>query len=284
MLYKRIITAMVAFPLALLTLVYGPPWFLISLLLIFATLSTVEVMQIIFPKLNLLTTLDGGKGQPGQKVPVWIKWVGVIAGGAIFLIPILVGNQYFMHILISVFLLLCILGMFGANDPQVAVCLILALVVSVLYGTLSWLAVWGLYEMYPRGSGVIFVLFVVVCSDTGGYFGGRLLGRHKLAPRLSPNKTVEGALVGLSLAVLSGGITNHFFGNSFGSLPVALGAAFVGSCFCQLGDLVESAFKRFGGVKDSGAIFPGHGGFLDRVDGLLFAAPAIWLIFSFATV
>jgi phosphatidate cytidylyltransferase len=113
-------------------------------------------------------------------------------------------------------------------------------------------------------------------GDTGGYFGGRFFGRRKLSARISPNKTVEG-LVGSVIASLCGGLAAHAW--YLPELPLAhavvLGVA-VGA-LGQAGDLFESLIKRSVGAKDSGWIVPGHGGLLDRIDGLLFTSAGTWL-------
>lgn len=132
--------------------------------------------------------------------------------------------------------------------------------------------------LYLLDSGPIWVIFTFVATwiaDTSAYTVGRLVGRRPLAPTISPNKTIEGAVGGLTvtalvfsaltfLPVLS--VTQRLF---FG-LAVAVAAT--------AGDLFESVFKRRAGVKDSGAILPGHGGFLDRIDSLLFTAPISYLL------
>jgi phosphatidate cytidylyltransferase len=116
---------------------------------------------------------------------------------------------------------------------------------------------------------VLFTVFAAMGSDSGGYFVGRALGRHKLAPSISPSKTVEGALGGLAGAMLIATICHAvFFGALGGGEAVALGAAI--GVLAQFGDLCESALKRAFGAKDSGWIIPGHGGILDRLDSLLF--------------
>ncbi len=116
---------------------------------------------------------------------------------------------------------------------------------------------------------VVFVVAVVWASDIGAYAAGRLIGGRRLAPRISPGKTWSGAAGGLLAAVLVG----------FGVGRVSGGAvAAVLSVLAQIGDLTESAAKRRGGVKDSGTLIPGHGGLLDRLDGMLAAGPAAALL------
>ena len=139
----------------------------------------------------------------------------------------------------------------------------------------------GSIEMYAldyqglADPGFFLIFFTVACTflnDTGAYFSGLKLGRHKLAPSISPGKTVEGTIGGIVACILTGLIVNYGFGSPLNSdwtilfsLVIAFAAIF--------GDLTESAIKRGAGIKDSGAIVPGHGGVLDRFDSLIFVFP-----------
>src|ERR671920_1709878 len=127
--------------------------------------------------------------------------------------------------------------------------------------------------------GVVLILIAVVgpwISDSGAYFAGRIFGRHLLFPSLSPKKTVEGGLGGLLLTVLVVAPLAYVL-LSF-SLPKALLIGATVSVASQCGDLFESSLKRILDVKDLGNFLPGHGGVLDRVDSLLFTAPAVYYI------
>lgn len=142
-----------------------------------------------------------------------------------------------------------------------------------------------LQRLPGQGPGIVTTLFVaVILTDTAAYFGGRALGRHKLAPVVSPNKTWEGAVSGFVFATL--GLCGLYLLRdrySWTALPewplykYAMAGALL-SVASQVGDLVESSLKRDAGVKDSGVFFPGHGGVLDRCDGFLFAAPVLYYI------
>jgi phosphatidate cytidylyltransferase len=118
---------------------------------------------------------------------------------------------------------------------------------------------------------VLFILVSVVATDVLAFVCGRLIGGPKLAPAISPNKTWSGFLGGISAAGLAGAA----FAAAIGADPVRLGlAGLVLGIVSQIGDLTESALKRSFGVKDSGTLIPGHGGIMDRIDGLVFAAAA----------
>ncbi len=126
----------------------------------------------------------------------------------------------------------------------------------------------------PTGAWVLLTMVLAWGSDTAAYFVGRKLGRTKLAPRISPKKTLEGSAGGLLAAVI-GAVVMSFFLDGLGVVDaVALGV--LGGAAGQAGDLLMSVLKRSSGVKDSGGILPGHGGILDRVDALAFTAPATW--------
>lgn len=113
-------------------------------------------------------------------------------------------------------------------------------------------------------------------NDTTAYFGGKLFGRSKMYPAISPNKTWAGSISGMIGSI--GGVfaIRAIFGIDYPWLPL-LGLGIVGGVLGQLGDLAESMFKRSAGVKDSGNLLPGHGGMLDRIDAFLFVAPITWL-------
>lgn len=120
---------------------------------------------------------------------------------------------------------------------------------------------------------LLFVLVITWIGDTAAYFVGRTIGKHKLAPVLSPNKTWEGTIASLIGALLVAVLFARWINIP---LPHLLGMAAAGNVAGQAGDLFESAFKRSAGVKDSGTLLPGHGGVLDRIDALILAIPVVW--------
>ncbi|MFH2058281.1 MAG: phosphatidate cytidylyltransferase [Pseudomonadota bacterium] len=128
---------------------------------------------------------------------------------------------------------------------------------------------------------VIWLLIVIFANDTGAFYTGFFWGRKKLSPSISPNKTIEGSIGGAAVSMLAGFIfCQLFFGNislSLMAIPGALMLAIAG----QIGDLFESAMKRASKIKDSGRILPGHGGMLDRIDGLLLATPVLYVYLVF---
>lgn len=142
------------------------------------------------------------------------------------------------------------------------------------------LATWQLLAAHPGDGQYWLVTFIVVTisSDIGGYFAGILLGRHKMAPVISPNKTWEGfggSVVGCTVA---GALCVTLMLDGDWWIGVVLGLAVV--LAATAGDLIESLFKRDLGVKDMGRFMPGHGGLMDRMDSLLIAGPVVWVVLS----
>jgi phosphatidate cytidylyltransferase len=125
---------------------------------------------------------------------------------------------------------------------------------------------------------VMTFVIVVGCNDTFGYIFGVLLGKHKLAPAISPKKTWEGLIGSLIFSILGGGIMLSLLFEKHWLVGAAIGVAAVFTATC--GDLIESAIKRDLDLKDMGAILPGHGGMLDRLDSVLLSAPIIWAILT----
>ena len=133
------------------------------------------------------------------------------------------------------------------------------------------------YFIETRNEGlayVIFALLIVWTTDSGAYFTGRKIGKRKLWPDISPNKTIEGFVGGIIWALITAFII-QWINPLTSSMLVLIGITIVSSIFGQLGDLVESAIKRHYNVKDSGKLLPGHGGILDRFDSILFVLPLL---------
>jgi phosphatidate cytidylyltransferase len=144
-------------------------------------------------------------------------------------------------------------------------------VFSIIYGSFFVSSIGFLIE---EGRNIILILFATVwAGDTFAYFVGKSIGKHKLAPKLSPKKTWEGAFASVLGSVLFGGGLAYYFNHLEALIPVL-----IASVIMQIGDLFESFIKRQVGVKDSSNLIPGHGGVLDRIDALIFAS-VVFLIF-----
>jgi len=132
------------------------------------------------------------------------------------------------------------------------------------------------------GPGAVFwLLLVVAVSDSAQYYVGRLLGRRKLAPIVSPAKTVEGAIGGLVAATIAGAVAAPRLAGPSLTVPAGALVALLVASFGIVGDLFESLLKRSAAVKDSSSLIPGHGGVLDRVDSYLFAAPCYYVVLRY---
>ena len=132
----------------------------------------------------------------------------------------------------------------------------------------------ALVELQARSPWLVLAAMAIVwIADTAAYFAGRAFGRRKLAPLVSPGKTWEGVFGGLAASVLLAALVLPLLGLSWSSLPALALLTLATAAISVVGDLFESLMKRHSGVKDSGAIFPGHGGLMDRLDSLLAALP-----------
>lgn len=161
---------------------------------------------------------------------------------------------------------------------------ILADLVSVLWFMMPLWCLLELHKMIPHGSSWVFanpILMAVVPlwgGDTAAIFAGKAFGKHPLAPKISPKKTVEGGIANLLACCLVALPLGTWIGYSW---PVSLACGAAAGIFGQVGDLFESYVKRQAGVKDSGSLLPGHGGLLDRIDSVLFTAPIVYAILTF---
>lgn len=136
----------------------------------------------------------------------------------------------------------------------------------------------SMFIVMSKSSIIYMVLIIAFGNDTSAYFIGKMFGRHKLAPSISPKKTIEGSIggiVGTVLLVMIG--MQFFYPKPSISVQIILGVG--GSVLAQMGDLTASIIKRYCNIKDFGKIMPGHGGLLDRLDSIIFVIPAVFLIF-----
>ena len=277
MLLHRVLTAVVALPLLIWTLTQSPAVYVCLLFLLCVALSVHEMSRMIYPafvkkffredtdlhtkKSKIWTLFSVSSGILMYSVSTMLDLSGTERGG-----------------IIAVFNIVMLVSILSSENAKFAILHITCILLSLCYGCLPWLTVWDLYLMGPHARYLLLVLTIVMVGDTGAYFAGKHYGKRKLAPHFSPNKTWEGFFGGLLASILAAQIFNFIFHFQMGPWWLMLLLASIGGCAGAMGDLVESSFKRFSKVKDSGSIFPGHGGFLDRVDSLLFAAPICWLI------
>jgi phosphatidate cytidylyltransferase len=255
---RRLYTALVLAPLIYAVIRYLPPIAFISLVLVVGTVALYEFYRLVFQE-RTNNVLIGIGLLTFAMLLASVYWHGssmdmLFFGAAAALIVPVVARKNLQHNLID-----SAITLFGVVYIGIA---------------LSYLI---LIRSFSQGEYlVLFILLVTWAADTGAYYVGKTFGRHPLAPTISPKKTVEGFLGGLAFAIIAvyAGrfwIPHYDIGVMtcliLGSLLTITGLA---------GDLAESALKRNTGVKDSSGLLPGHGGMLDRIDSLLFTAPAFY--------
>ncbi len=202
--------------------------------------------------------------------------------GTSFLVPLALhrfGADCVSPILAIATVLLVMNGLYRRADAslaRVAYGLFGIVYVSLLLGHLV------LMRAEPLGAAgadaVLTVFLMTWACDTGAYAVGRAIGRHRPWPMVSPNKSLEGAAGGLIASVLAAVLAHAIFGLPTSRSTIVLLGAILG-IVCQVGDLVESLFKRQAGIKDTSRLIPGHGGMLDRFDGMLLTAPTAYYLF-----
>jgi phosphatidate cytidylyltransferase len=264
---KRVITAVVLIPLVLLLLLRGSFLLVVVATALVAELATWEYVSIA--------------DAHGTRTPRNLVLIAI---------AVLFGATFHDRFLVLPVIGLCgllLLTVCSFRSPLERVLPDTAFsVFGLIYIGLSLATIPLVWVQQDGPSQLIFLFCVVWTGDVAALYVGRSFGRHKLAPQISPNKTWEGSaaslagslLIAVALVALSRTLENRsiFTLHFAGPLARWLGLAVVLNLFAQVGDLVESAIKRGAGVKDSGAMLPGHGGILDRIDALLLAAPVLW--------
>jgi phosphatidate cytidylyltransferase len=271
MLKLRLITAAVGIPLLSALLIWGSVDMFRVVMVVLAVMGSVEAFAIVRPELERALA----KGPDTQVIEKWPEYVTAGLAALLFFGASTSQFESLPAVLTTIFFLPFFIFIFGTENNMIALSRVFSCTLSLVYGVLPWLCVLSLFRMDPLY--VWLLLGIVWGGDTGAYFGGKQWGRRKLIARLSPNKTVEGALAGLISSVVFAVLIASWIGGKFSVVDsIILGC--VGGVAGQLGDLIESSMKRFGDVKDSGTLLPGHGGVLDRFDGIIFASPILWLL------
>jgi len=275
MLIQRILTAALALPILLWIIIRGERWQMLAVFLTCVAISVHELSSMVVPSLEAKIL---GEDQRSKRVVGTFWYISGIVISVILFFVATQGDYDTGRSGIALgFVVLMLLGVFTAKTIDRSMIRTIGLLVTMGYAVVPWLAVWDLYILKEKSVYLFLLLTIVMGCDTGAYFGGKAFGKRKLAPTLSPKKTWEGAFFGLSTAILLALALNHYFDQTLGTDFLVGVTAFFGGIAGILGDLLESGFKRFAGVKDSGVIFPGHGGFLDRVDAIIIAAPVVWV-------
>jgi len=250
---KRVLTAAVAIPIVLFITLFSPDWLFAFFVGLICALAVDEFLSLADKK---------GIGRPGRwfLAPSAVVAICFLGGGSWVVTAFALTGITLMTVMIFSESIDAVLGRVGMGLGGVAYCSL----------TLGFLII------MPRE--LVLLLFGIIwIGDTAAYYAGRALGRHSLAPKVSPKKTIEGAAAGLIGSVVAGVIGAFFLGESWLRMAgISAATAIAG----QVGDLAESVLKRSAGVKDSSSILPGHGGILDRLDSLFFAAPIFYWFFN----
>ncbi len=249
---RRVLTALALIPIAVYVVLWANVWVFSAVLVAAAILSYREYDRIA----------EGyGFGAPGP--------LGYAAG---LLLLFVEREPWTWLVLVLAALAGMALAMRAADLAQTLPRAAL-LLLGIVYVFGCWKCARPLRESSPHW--LMYTLLVNWAGDIGAYYTGRSLGKRKLAPRVSPKKTWEGAAGSLAASVVIAGAYLTYFVPTVG-IGAAVALTLAVNAAGQVGDLAESALKRGAGVKDSGAILPGHGGFLDRVDSTMFALPVVY--------
>ena len=277
---QRILVAVVGVPLLLLVLVWAPDWATMALVILLSVIGAHELMH----------ALCGAEKAR--------RWWGLASTMSVFaVISVAWSDEKYRvwglaltgKLLLAAFIVLafvCMVVEYGKDNAlsftDMSAVFVAGLAIPLALSCLLRL------RMMPYGGGMVLIpLVAAFCSDSAALFTGMACGKHKLAPLVSPKKTVEGAIGGLVGGMVGMVIFRIvFFFCTVHSLNIlwCMLLGLVGAVMGQLGDLSFSAIKRQCGIKDYGRLLPGHGGVLDRFDSVIFAAPVIWLIVSHVTL
>jgi phosphatidate cytidylyltransferase len=201
--------------------------------------------------------------------------LAAICGGLMVFLPLLAGGSLLLPGVVALFLLFSLLFLFRIRSIPDAARDVAFATLSFIYIPLLLMHLVMLRQMTYGVQWLLVIMLIVMSNDSLAYYSGRALGRHRLYPSVSPNKSVEGALGGVLGSILGTLVARYTFFPQLSLADALVTAVFIG-ILGQTGDLFESLLKRSFGVKDSGTIFPGHGGVLDRLDSIIFAAPATY--------
>jgi len=252
---KRILTAALMIPLVAYAVLWAGYWIFFAILLLAAVLSYREYDAI---------ASSYGFGAPGV--------IGYAAGLLLLVWDKTPWPAWFLFVVLAGFVLAMGLRL---NDLSQALPRAALLLLGVVYIFGCWKCAIPVREDFHSRHWLMYALLLNWVGDIGAYYIGKPFGKHKLAPVVSPKKTWEGSIASVAASLLIAGGYLWYFVPGVPPLHIVV-LTVAANIAGQLGDLAESALKRGAGVKDSGGILPGHGGFLDRVDSTLFALPVVY--------
>jgi phosphatidate cytidylyltransferase len=268
---KRELVAAAAIPILVVTIFWLPPWGFLTILAAAALLACDEYLK-------LARAADIVIG----------RWLVLVLTLTLLISSWLRGVNGFAVAAVATLLTLPTVRLARPESPQGSLAGIAAECFAVLYlgaaaACLGWLRLWP-----EEPDGVKLLVFFLACiwvGDSGAYYVGKNLGRHKMSPRISPKKTFEGLAGGVATTYVAAAAAAFVLDLGMSVVHIAAMATILAvaaplgdlieSLFAPLGDLIESLFKRDSGIKDSSHLLPGHGGFLDRTDSLFYSAPLV---------
>jgi phosphatidate cytidylyltransferase len=256
--FARELTALVAAPAAIWITGWGPVWLFNGTMALICVLAMYEFLAL-------------GKAK-GYDVPtVLCIAIMLLIMAAFILDDLSVELGMFAALLIIPASYVFTNKSLEDSLPSSAVAVLATTYVGMLGGSLI-----RLHNDFPEGYKLVFFLLLVVwLGDSGAYYVGKQFGKHKLSPRISPKKTIEGLAGGITASIITALVIHYTFFPKFPLLHAVI-AGVILSFAGVIGDLAESMWKRSAAVKDSGTLIPGHGGFLDRFDSILFTAPILY--------
>ena len=267
----RLLTAAVALPILIASIIL--PWWVPETIWIFAVIAVAALAAAMFEFYSLTKKLE-------LKADAGIAYLGAAGLTAAFIFDAPAKAPDLLLIALAAFIVIVFITQtfrfqkdFSKMLTGIGVTVLGVLYIAFLGGFLISTRVG--FDNVLSTKLLLFFFVVIFGSDAGQYFSGKALGKHKLSPAISPNKTIEGAVGGLVAAAGFGALCTLLF---FPDLPYKFSVplAVVMAALGMLGDLAESAVKRGAGAKDAASILPGHGGLLDRLDSLLFNAPILY--------
>ncbi|MBW1860773.1 MAG: phosphatidate cytidylyltransferase [Deltaproteobacteria bacterium] len=258
---KRWLTGIIALPILIYLIGFGPREIFCSMLYLVSLAGLMEFYRMTAPGLSK-----------------FVRWSSYFLALLMFLVIYM--RQALLEPAVIAFWAFVPMTFFIFNPPssnRQKTSEISKAVLGPVYVCLPLAMLSHIHQYYPEGKiWVFFLLVVIFASDTGAFYCGKLFGKHKLYEAISPGKTWEGAIGGLLCSIIAALWFLHILRLHQIDLTV-LALVLALSITGQIGDLAESMLKRNHGVKDSGKILPGHGGILDRIDGLLFSIPILYI-------
>jgi phosphatidate cytidylyltransferase len=252
-----LITALILLSVVILAILKGGPLVFACLLSFFTFIGMLEFYRMALPG----RTLEA--------------WLAAACGGVLIFVPFLGGERMALAVITGQFLAFALLFLFRIRNIADAARDVAYAALGFLYIPLLLMHLVMLHLTTYGWQWLLVIMLIVMTNDSAAYYTGSAFGKHRLYPLVSPKKSVEGALGGLVGSIGGTMLAKFIFFPQLSLLDALLTAIFIG-ILGQTGDLFESLLKRSFGVKDSGNSIPGHGGVLDRLDSIIFAAPAMY--------